>query len=199
MQRGTLILLFQFVISMLTAQETLILSGFIGKASDEIVLLQWTISSGKTCNGTFIQRSADTVNFETIGEIPGICGSSETPVPYAYTDESPIPNRVNYYRLELGGQGYSRILAIPYFEYGNTGSIVIPNPVIAQARIYFENKTEKPYLFSLFNYSGNLIRQSKGNDSSVLLDAAGLSAGAYLYSIQLPDRKPITGKVIISK
>lgn len=199
MHRGTLILLFTCFISLLQAQETLILSGFIGKASDDAVLLQWTISSGKTCNGTFIQRSADTVNFETIGEIPGICGSSETPVPYTFTDESPIPNQVNYYRLELGGQGYSRILAIPYFEYGNTGSIVIPNPVSTQSRIYFENKTEKPYLFSLFNYSGQLVRQSKGNDSSVLLDVTGLSAGAYLYSIQLPDRKPINGKVIISR
>ncbi|MBK7030588.1 MAG: T9SS type A sorting domain-containing protein [Bacteroidales bacterium] len=182
----------------LQAQESLILSGFIGKASDEKVLLQWTISSGQTCNGTFIQRSEDTIHFETIGEISGICGSSESPVPYSFSDEDPIKNKVNFYRLELGGQGYSRIIAIPYFEYGNMGSIVIPNPVTSQTRIYFENKTEKPYLFSLFNYSGNLIRQSKGNDSFVFLDASNLSAGAYLYSIQLPDRKPITGKVIIS-
>jgi hypothetical protein len=199
-QRSIFRFVFTFFISFLAtcllAQENLVLAGFIGKASDEKILLQWTINSGQSCNGTTIERSEDTVNFRPIGEIAGICGNSATPVPYFFTDESPISNKFNFYRLELGGQGYSKILAIPYFEYGNTGSIIIPNPASDYARVYFENNTGKPCTFSLKNASGKMVRQFEDNSSTIYLDLSNIAAGNYYYSIQQSNRPIIKGKLI---
>jgi len=199
MKAPILVLTFAFLAGIrLTGQDNPILSGFIGKSSGEVVLLQWTIKSGQTCNGTFIERSSDTVGFQRIGEIPGICGSSESPVPYFFTDESPLVNQVNYYRLELGGQGYSRILAIPYFDYGNSSSLVIPNPAREYTTVYFENKLEKPYIILIYNLQGKCVHESTGNSGSIKLYVGNLPASTYLYKILIQNGNLLTGKIIVN-
>jgi len=196
--RNTLLLLALLFTSTLYAQETMILSGFNGKAADKSVLLQWTIRQGQTCLGTIIERSPDTLHFEPIGEIPGICGSSGSPVPYLFNDESPLVNQVNYYRLELGGQGYSRILAIPYFAEGNSGSLVIPNPANQETRIHFENKEERPFQLTLTDMQGKTVLQQQGSTGMAALELGHLPSGTYFYRVSIKDKPLITGKLLIS-
>jgi hypothetical protein len=178
------------------AQDQLLLAGFIGKASKDVVLLQWTINSGQTCNGTIIERSADTIHFESIGEISGICGSSENPVPFNFTDESPYPNKLNYYRLELGGQGYSPVIGIPYFEYGNNASVAIPNPASSATTLYFENSHESPYYLELNSISGKRVIEMTGKSSNVTLNLENLAAGIYVYQISIFGKPVIKGKLL---
>lgn len=195
--RITFFLLIYFSTAFLSAQETFILAGFNGKASEKAVLLQWTIQQGQTCNGTIIERSSDTLHFEPIGDIPGICGSSGSPVPYRFTDESPLVNQVNYYRLELGGQGYSRILAIPYFEDGNSGSLVMPNPATHATLIHFENREERLYQLQLMDTRGKMVLSQQGNSGMAVLEVGHLTAGTYFYRISIKDKPYITGKLLI--
>ena len=41
------------------------------------VQLNFTIKAGNTCNGIEIFRSPDSVNFSLIGDIQGVCGSTD--------------------------------------------------------------------------------------------------------------------------
>jgi len=69
------------------------------------IILQWTIKKGSSCIGIGIFRSTDAINFEVIGEIKGVCGSTEFAQAYHFIDENPIKNKTNYYVLEMGFSG----------------------------------------------------------------------------------------------
>src|SRR5437870_3891883 len=71
------------------------------------VQLNFTISAGNTCNGIQIFRSPDAVNFIEIGDIQGVCGSSDRSESYFFIDQAPLKNKTNYYRLQLGTLGSS--------------------------------------------------------------------------------------------
>ena len=71
------------------------------------VLLTWSVTQGNTCNGILILHGTDTLNYSQIGSIEGICGSTAEVIKYQFTDISPNVNQTNYYRLSLGGIGFS--------------------------------------------------------------------------------------------
>src|SRR6201999_1200392 len=74
------------------------LSTFTGKTAGSVNLLSWT-SYDETAGTNFtIERSSDGINYAPIGSVAGINGQSTTD--HSYTDRSPIPNTLNYYRLE---------------------------------------------------------------------------------------------------
>ena len=102
MKKG-LSVLFIFIATMVSSQT--ILDDFALDLNQGKVLLAWTIKSGSVCNGIQIYRSStgDSVNFDLIEDIQGVCGDLSSPVAYTFTDEDPMPNQVNYYKLLLGG------------------------------------------------------------------------------------------------
>lgn len=179
------------------AQEALILDGFTGVAQPEQVQLRWVISSGETCNGTFIERSTDNINWIQIGDIPGVCGSSSAPVPYNFIDDSPVSNTVNLYRLELGGQGYSKTISVPYYDYTEKGYVLIPNPVYENTTVYFGTSVSEPFVISIFTISGQKIQQDSGAGGTYFINAQSLSAGTYLFVISRQGKKNVSGKMII--
>ena len=179
------------------AQEALILDGFTGVAQPEQVQLRWTISSGETCNGTFIERSTDKINWIEIGDIPGVCGSSSAPVPYNFIDDSPVSNTINFYRLELGGQGYSKTISVPYYDYTEKGYVLIPNPVYENSTVYFGTSASEPFTIAIFNIAGQKVQQDSGTGGSYFINAQSLSAGPYLFVISRQGKKNVSGKMII--
>lgn len=181
----------------LSAQEAIILDGFIGVPEAKQVQLRWVISSGQTCNGTFIERSTDTIHWKQIGDIPGICGSSSAPVPYTFIDDSPVINAVNFYRLELGGQGYSVVIGVPYYDYTNEGFVLIPNPVDEATTLYFSTSKTEAYTVSLFDMTGKKVQQYSGKGESQKLDISHLQAGSYLFVILRQGKKNVSGKLIV--
>ncbi len=179
------------------AQQTIILDGFVGVAQAKQVQLRWIISAGETCNGTIIERSTDTVHWEFIGDIPGVCGSSSAAVPYNYIDESPAINTINFYRLELGGQGYSAVIGVPFYDYSEKGFVLIPNPASESATIYFSTSATETFTISLYSISGNLVKQSTGSGGSCRLNVSRLAAGTYLFVISRQGKKNVSGKIIV--
>ena len=110
------------------SQEHEILSYFFGLIKDDIIILKWGITGGNTCNGILINHSIDDINYEQVGEIPGICGSQIAEVPYTFIHDTPVNGQKNYYKLELGLQGSSTPLIITYFNTGENGYLLFPNP-----------------------------------------------------------------------
>lgn len=192
-----LVLLTSFVQIKVCAQEAIILDGFTGIPGSTEVQLRWVISAGQTCNGTFIERSTDTIHWNTIGDIPGICGSSSAPVPYNFTDESPVKNTINFYRLELGGQGYSPLISVPFYDFTEQGFVVIPNPADDFTTVYFSTSETEAYTIKLFSLSGILMQQYTGTGSSRKLEISQLAVGNYIFVILREGKKNVSGKLSI--
>ncbi len=123
-----LVLLFAGISLQGLSQEHEILSYFFGLIKDDIIILKFGITGGNTCNGILINHSTDDINYVQVGEIPGICGSQITEVPYTFIHDNPVSGQKNYYKLELGLQGSSTPLIITFYNTGEDGYILFPNP-----------------------------------------------------------------------
>src|ERR1041385_7420535 len=141
MPRYLLLLLFSFFPVALFAQVDTLLSDFHLFTTHENIILSWTIKSGSTCNGIGIQRSGNDTAFTEIGHIAGDCGNLTEPVPFTFTDESPLENRINYYRLQLGTYGYTKSISTEFIKLSEGKYLIRPNPVRDNAIINFQNST----------------------------------------------------------
>ena len=105
-------------------------ASFKGRLVDKTVLLNWATSSENNNAYFEVQRSADGISFQSIGQVPGNFTTS-IEHQYSFTDNNP-KSGTNYYKLkqvDLDGN----------FTYGNTISVknnavsnfsISPNPAI---------------------------------------------------------------------
>ena len=205
MRKRFFIKLFFFCITFVIAaknsfsQHNPILANFSVFENNGKVFLNWQIVAGSTCNGIQIYRSSDSTNFIQIGDIAGICGSSSSAVSYSFTDENPQPNKINCYRLELGGNGSSEILSVEIIDIVSGGYQIRPNPVTEQAKIYFSNDSHLPMNFTLTDINGNLaMRKENITDDFFIFNRQGLSSGLYLFTIDYNNTVKVSGKIIIT-
>lgn len=178
-------------------QSNIKLNSFTGNAEATQVQLRWVIGSGQTCNGTFIERSVNAFQWERIGEIPGVCGNSTTPVPYNFIDEFPLLNTINYYRLELGGQGYSTVISVPFYNFSEKGYVLIPNPAWHKAKFYFGNSESEKFKIYIYSVSGILVHKHEGVGSTYEFDVTKNMPGIYVFIISRQGLQDVTGKLII--
>ena len=143
---------------------------------------------GNTCSGIRIQRSADGYFFWTIGEIDGICGSSDAEIPYIFVDVEPLNNQTNYYRLELGTQGYSTILQIDYVPLNEEGYSLMYDITLKTATIYFSNPNTDLIPYNLISLSGSNVFASDTNGSQIVIDLSAYSVQIFLLRISTTKR-----------
>ena len=108
------------------AQDQLILDRFNALVTNGQVTLTIVIRSGSTCAGINIYRSESDSNFQLIGDIPGICGSTSEAVQYVFTDAHPIFNTLSLYKIELGGIGFSDVLTVTIRDLKNEDVSIQP-------------------------------------------------------------------------
>jgi len=154
-----------------------------GNVVEDQIRLNWAIYGGNTCEGTLIQRSGDGLSFETIGEIAGICGSPDVDVPYVFYDERPLTNRVNYYRLELGSQGYTTILPVEYVVFNNNGYHLSLDPDTRSVVIQFNNDTKADTRFGFYTTNGKLIHSGQTNDSKIFFTPSVFAGQILIFKI----------------
>ena len=180
------------------AQHNPILDNFSVFENNGKAFLNWTITSGSTCNGIQIFRSSDNMNFIQVGEIIGICGSSSSPTPYNFTDDNPVKNSINYYRLELGSNGSSEILSIEIIDIASGGFQIRPNPVSAEAKVYFDNNKKQEHQLTLYNLNGVSVFTTTTKEDFFLLDSVLLQSGIYLFTISTNGNLPTAqGKLLV--
>jgi hypothetical protein len=180
------------------AQPHPILDNFTAYLDNDKIILKWTIISGSTCNGIRIYRAGDSISFNEIGSIAGICGNSSTPTPYEFSDEAPISNQVNYYRLELGTQGYSTFISIEFIKLASGNYLIRPNPVVDVATVYFQNDSHLPMKFTLTNASGNtLMTQENIIENYFVFSREELLSGLYIFTIEYKGDVKVKGKIIL--
>ena len=176
-----------------------ILSDFDIDLNQGKVLLAWTIKSGNICNGIEIYRSTfnDSVGFAIIEEIQGVCGDLSAPVAYTFTDQSPVLNTVNYYKLHLGGQEYSQVLNVEVVQIPSNSYLLRPNPIYGTSDLLFENANNENIELKIYDDFGSIIYKEQTNGNRFILDSNSVSSGLYYFTIEnQANKKVINGRAL---
>ncbi|MDO7613650.1 MAG: T9SS type A sorting domain-containing protein [Crocinitomicaceae bacterium] len=180
------------------ANTQTILGDFDIDQSNGKVLLAWTIKSGSVCNGMQIFRSKDSVNFVLIEDIQGVCGDLSSSVSYTYTDQTPILNNYNYYKINFGGLEDSNILGIEVINILSNSYLLKPNPVTGASDLYFENDNQSEVVLKVFDDFGDVIYLKETQANKFTLDSTSFSSGMYYFSLEnKTTRNVINGKAVI--
>ena len=195
-KKQILTLLFSVLYGMSLCQS--ILDDFSLDLNQGKVLLAWTIKSGSVCNGIQIYRSSiDSVDFELIEDIQGVCGDLSSPVAYTFTDETPLPNQVNYYKLLLGGQEFSEVLGIEVLIIPTNSYLLKPHPVISSSSLYFYNSNNNDVELKVFDDFGSIVYKDQTNSNRFTLDSSMISSGLYYFTLENKSNQSIiNGKAL---
>ncbi|OUT69083.1 MAG: hypothetical protein CBB76_08565 [Crocinitomicaceae bacterium TMED16] len=190
MKKG-LSILFVFIATMVSSQT--ILDDFALDLNQGKVLLAWTIKSGSVCNGIQIYRSTieDSINFELIEDIQGVCGDLSSPVAYTFTDENPVQNQVNYYKLLLGGQEFSEVLGIEVLLIPSNSYLLKPHPIVSSSSLYFYNSNNNDVELKVFDDFGSVVYKNQTNSNRFILDSSMISSGLYYFTLENKSNKSI--------
>lgn len=177
-------------------QEHPILNYFNIDLISDKVYLNWEIQGGNQCNGINVFRSTDGVSFESIGDIQGICGGSSNPESYSFIDETPISNAYNFYRIELGNQGFSSIDSVLYISLNEAGYRIMTDYNSKIITVKIDNSLNEKLTLELYHINGqklkSIIAESIDN-FQIKMDEFG--SGFYLFRI-IGESKEIKGKIM---
>ena len=165
--------------------------------------LSWEVEEGVNTNHFDIQRSADGVNWQTIGTLDA-SGSSAMATDYSYTDAAPLPT-LDYYRLQLvddaGNDTYS-IVKVVSQSSGNS-IVIFPNPASDHINVSFgAGGVQGPVSIRLMNVTGQvLLQESVTNPAGqmITLPVAGYPSGSYLVQVFTAGEIKKSGIVLIIK
>ncbi|MBL4862267.1 MAG: T9SS type A sorting domain-containing protein [Crocinitomicaceae bacterium] len=175
-----------------------VIDGFTASEFNGKVLLSWTIKQGNTCNGVKILRSTDAFDFAQIGSIQGICGSSAESIAYEFTDLFPVKNAVNYYRLSLGGVGFSWIVSVEVIDLEANNYLLRPNPISDSSQLYFDNETNNVMKLEVFDPSGVRVHEDQTSGELFILDKQDYGSGLYFFVLSKEGTKPfVSGKFVV--
>ena len=162
-------------------------------------VLHWTVRAGNQCEDIEIEHSSDSIHFENIGLYAGICGNTNTDESYTYTHDSPIPNRTNYYRLNLGIYGYSSVQKIQDISLNQKGYLLIANPSSTSLTLFFDNTNRAKHTLFLFDSKGKLVNAVMGiTEGSVQIQRQAMENGIYFFSIYDNERKRYSGNFVLN-
>lgn len=152
---------------------------------DRTVVVNWKTAWEKTNQGYVVERSKDLKQFEAVGEVKDVAGSSNTLSSYRFVDPQPYRG-TSYYRLrQVDVDGKSRVFeAKSVVIDGRYG--VYPNPV-ASGEFTLELDEPASAHLHLYNASGIEIstRKSVLNEVSARVSPASkLSSGVYILTVE---------------
>lgn len=178
------------------AQEHPFLSRFELREGDGWVSIDWTMIGGNTCDGTRIMRSTDSLNFETVGTISGLCGDIVEPVPYNFIDHTAPEMATLYYRLELGLNGYSSIKRIDLQRLSSVEHRFQPSPVNDHGELLLRVDPDQQVEIQFFDAQGGSMTTISGRGGRHPIDVSQWPAGVYFYQVRAADLF-VQGKFVV--
>jgi hypothetical protein len=169
--------------------------------SNKTTGLTWTTEQESNLNYFAVERSADGIQWVTVGSVQGK-GNSVLPTDYAYTDQQPLSG-ANYYRLSMvntkGDYSFSIVKVVNLLQV--KGISVYPNP----ARDYINvsvSQAKTDLNVKLINQLGQQLQvnQVKAGTSVILtLDVHNYAQGSYFLQVSGADGTQQTSKVLIMR
>jgi hypothetical protein len=178
------------------SQPHTLLQDFSGFQQEKQVLLRWTFRGGSLCDGTRIERSADGLVFNQVGEISGICGSTDDAITFTFIDSFPLPNTVNRYRLELGNYGYTSTLPVEFLKINENGFVVLSN-LSGQTEIIFRNTPGRTAEAIIYSSDGKRLSSMSVDGERISLPHGRFPSGVYLLMLAFSDNTSLSGNFII--
>lgn len=155
-----------------------------------------TLGAGNTCNGIKLLRATDTINFQEIASIEGVCGNSSTSTIYNLIDENPIFNAINFYKVLFGIDNYSETYEILILENNYQ---MWPNPISSNGTLYFRNPLSSLCEFYLFKLTGEQLLTMVTNDNKLLLNLHEIPSGTYLFKLlETNTKSEFSGKIVVN-
>lgn len=166
---------------------------------DEQVLLNWATASEQNNDHFTIERSIDTKQWETIGNIKGSGNSQQTKNYQFLDDQTQSTNQlINqftiYYRLKQtdfdGSSSYSKTASVHIGQNILDQVSISPNPFNAILRISYQTPAEGELIYSIKNLIGESYVDKKivlQQNSEQQLEIGGLDqlpAGVYVLQLQ---------------
>ncbi len=173
---------FQLIITDQFSALPVKLTSFKGSKVGEKNILDWTTSSEKNLINYEIQKSANGIDFETIGLVKA--NNTSTVSNYAYTDENGMVSPINYYRLKINEQkginSFSQIVVLNSNIVGSESFSIYPNPANDLVTI---NKVEGILIeeVKVFDINGIMMIETKETDNIKLNE---LKPGVYFIEIR---------------
>ncbi len=177
---------------------------FTGETDNKVNYLKWITATEENTELFEVQRSADGINFETIGLVAA-AGSSSSDKLYNFDDNNPIIG-VNYYRLRLveldGTTEYSNVIALevkgdkkPYIFY--------PNPVTEVLTYQFTTEQEGDVIVEVMDALGRVIKSENKNSvagsNQLFIDMSNLVSGTYSIRVRHLQSAELHSDIIIKK
>lgn len=165
------------------AQNTIEFSNFNIVKVDDLIRIDFTLNSGSTCNGIYIERGSDSVNLFEIGAIAGQCGSPIEPVHYTFIDNNPILNSDNYYRLNFGGAQVSGALGL-HFSVVEAKTVGInPNPSSGHFDLVFNNKLQEEWRVEIVNSIGEMVFETTTTNEKISIEMPDVLKGIFYVRV----------------
>ena len=165
---------------------------FDGKYLGEDVLLNWSTAMEENNSHFVVERSADGLNWEAIGdEIPG-AGFSNEILNYTFLDEDPF-STINYYRVKQvdfdGKFSYTHVIVLEKKKTGDIGMVIFPNPATDFANVKWAKDLTHATIL-LMDIKGNVLREVETNSNEgVEIDLSNFDRGIYLIEIRTQNER----------
>lgn len=196
MQRSILLLFACAWLMQINAQEHPFLAEFKLSEAEDAVKIEWTMIAGGTCVGTTIMRSLDSLSFQPVGYIDGICGNITEPINYDLVDHTAPELSKLYYRLELGSNGSSSIKAIELQRLRSVLHRFQPLPVSDQGELLLDVDPETPVVIVIFDGLGKMMNRMEGRGGRHFIDVDTWDRGLYIYQVAINGERA-NGKFVV--
>lgn len=170
---------------------------FKSNINSEGVALTWATSKEDNFNYFSIERSTNGIDYQEIAQING-AGYSRSILNYSFIDADPIHGR-SYYRLnaidlDLSSE-YSAPITVNLQETINNSIAVSPNPLVGTQLSIITDNTEEGKLVTIYDLSGNAVRNLLYTPGIALDLGTELKPGVYM--VVLNGMSPTKTKLVV--
>lgn len=179
------------------------LLSFMAELRDTVVFINWVTESEQNNNYFTVERSINTLHWESVGLVKG-AGSSNITLSYSFVDKNPYSG-ISYYRLKQtdfdGKSDVSDIVSVSNFDVELLN--VFPNPASNDITFVIFSKSEFLCAVSVFNALGQVVEnytlQLKKGNNTIERSVNNLAPGVSLIGISINDQFVVRKQFLVKK
>jgi hypothetical protein len=147
------------------------------------VLLGWTVVSGKTCSDMGLEFADETLNFQTLHFIAGVCGSDIEDLNYSFEHADELSGKIHY-RIRFNFDEFSDTISIVAPVNQSQALWIYPQPAKRQLNIQLNRESIEATQLFIFEPGGRLLFQSDlSRQNPIPVDVSSLLPGYYLIKL----------------
>lgn len=163
---------------------------FDASLENDRAILEWSGTCYSENGGKYqIQRSRNSIDWETIGEEFSQFDKLNTEVTYTYIDNTPLEG-ISYYRVRFIDDNGSFTDSNPdVIQYVKEKILLYPNPASNQLFVLAETEYQEPELYIIYDIHGNVSTLLNGSDKWI--DVSFLEMGLYYFVVSFNGRRVV--------